>query len=77
MALTQKKAMAMVKRVPGMTLNATRSLALLLVEIAKNPRSLKDKLVVAQQHLVEVSHPRQEASATGQDRPNSSPKPAI
>ncbi|CAM9903390.1 unnamed protein product [Scytosiphon promiscuus] len=53
MALTQKKAVAMVKKIPVMTWDATKAVVLFLWEIIKNPRVLKDKLAEAQYHLVE------------------------
>lgn len=56
MALTRKKAVAMVKRVPVATWDATKALALFLWEIIRNPTVLKDKLVEAQYHLKEVGH---------------------
>lgn len=54
MALTQKKAVAMVKKIPVMTWDATKAVVLFLWEIIKNPRVLKDKLAEAQYHLKEV-----------------------
>ena len=54
MALTRKTAVAMVKKVPVMTWDATKALVLFLWEITKNPRVLKDKLAEAQHHLKEV-----------------------
>lgn len=54
MALTRKKAVAMVKKIPVMTWNATKAIVLFLWEIIKNPLVLKDKLGVAQYHLKEV-----------------------
>lgn len=54
MAITRKKAVAMVKRIPVMTWDATKALALFLWEIIRNPRVLKDKLAEAQHHLKEV-----------------------
>lgn len=54
MAITRKKAVAMVKRIPVMTWDATKALVLFLWEIIKNPLVLKDKLGVAQYHLKEV-----------------------
>lgn len=54
MAITRKKAVAMVKMIPVMTWNATKALVLFLWEIMKNPRVLKDKLGEAQYHLKEV-----------------------
>ena len=54
MAITRKKAVAMVKMIPVMTWNATKALVLFLWEIIKNPRVLKDKLGEAQYHLKEV-----------------------
>lgn len=54
MAITRKKAVAMVKMIPVMTWDATKALVLFLWEIIKNPRVLKDKLGVAQYHLKEV-----------------------
>ncbi|CAM9377456.1 unnamed protein product [Ectocarpus fasciculatus] len=53
MALTRKKAVAMVKKIPVMTWNATKAIVLFLWEIIKNPLVLKDKLGVAQYHLKE------------------------
>ncbi|CAB1105642.1 unnamed protein product [Ectocarpus sp. CCAP 1310/34] len=53
MALTRKKAVAMVKKIPVMTWNATKAIVLFLWEIIKNPIVLKDKLGVAQYHLKE------------------------
>lgn len=54
MAITRKKAVAMVKRIPVMTWDATKALVLFLWEIIKNPLVLKDKLGEAQYHLKEV-----------------------
>lgn len=54
MALTRKKAVAMVKKIPVMTWDVTKALVLFLWEITKNPRVLKDKLAEAQYHLKEV-----------------------
>lgn len=54
MALTRKKAVAMVKKIPVMTWDATKALVLFLWEIIKNPLVMKDKLAVAQYHLKEV-----------------------
>lgn len=54
MAITRKKAVAMVKMIPVMTWNATKALVLFLWEIIKNPRVMKDKLGEAQYHLKEV-----------------------
>lgn len=65
-ALSQTKAVAMVKRIPGMTWNATKALALFLWEIMKNPSSLKDKLVEAQHHLKEVSYDTRNAYTQSQ-----------
>lgn len=56
MALTRKKAVAMVKMIPVATWNATKALALFLWEISRNPAVLKDKLAEAQYHLKEVGH---------------------
>ncbi|CAM9092745.1 unnamed protein product [Laminaria digitata] len=53
MALTRKKAVAMVKMIPVMTWDATKALTLFLWEIVRNPRVLKDKLAEAQYHLKE------------------------
>ncbi|CAN0315929.1 unnamed protein product, partial [Ectocarpus sp. 12 AP-2014] len=53
MALTRKKAVAMVKKIPVMTWNATKAIVLFLLDIIKNPLVLKDKLGVAQYHLKE------------------------
>ncbi len=54
MALTRKKAVAMIKKIPVMTWDATKAIVLFLWEIVKNPLVLKDKLAVAQHHLKEV-----------------------
>lgn len=54
MALTRKKAVAMMKKMPGMAWDATKAIVLFLWEIIKNPLVLKDKLAVAQHHLKEV-----------------------
>lgn len=54
MAITQKKAVAMVKRIPVMTWNSSKALVLFLWEIIKNPGILKEKLAEAQYHLKEV-----------------------
>lgn len=54
MALTRKKAVAMVKKIPVMTWDATKALVLFMLEIIKNPLVMKDKLAVAQHHLKEV-----------------------
>lgn len=54
MALTRKKAVAMVKMIPVMTWDATKALTLFLWEIVRNPRVLKEKLAEAQHHLKEV-----------------------
>lgn len=54
MAITRKKAAAIVKRIPVMTWDATKALALFLWEAMKNPRVLKDKLGEAQYLLKEV-----------------------
>lgn len=56
MALTRKKAVAMVKMIPVMTWDATKALTLFIWEIMRNPRVLKEKLAEAQYHLKEVSH---------------------
>lgn len=56
MALTRKKAVAMVKRIPVATWDATKALTLFLWEILRNPTVLKDKLAEAQYHLKEVGH---------------------
>lgn len=55
--LTHTKVLAMVKKVPGILWDATKALILFLWEIIRNPRSLRDKVAVAQHHLVEVRHP--------------------
>lgn len=56
MSLTRKKAVAMVKRIPVATWDATKALALFLWEIVRNPTVLKEKLAEAQYHLKEVGH---------------------
>lgn len=56
MAVSQKKVVAMVKRIPGMTWSATKTIASFLWDIMKNPHTLKDKVAVSQQHLKEVGH---------------------
>lgn len=54
MAITRKKAVAMVKRIPVMTLDATKALVIFRWQAIMNPRVLNDKLGVAQYHLKEV-----------------------
>lgn len=55
----------MIKRIPGMTWSATKSLVSFLWEIIKNPSSLKDKLLEAQYHLKEVGGLYCDASQRG------------
>lgn len=54
MAISQQTAMAMVKKVPSITWEATKAIVLFLWEVAKNPRVLQDKLAEARHHLIEV-----------------------
>lgn len=56
MAISQQKAMAMVKKIPSLTWDATKAIVLFLWEVAKNPRVLQDKLAEARHHLIEVKH---------------------
>lgn len=57
MAITRKKAVAMVKKLPVMTWDTTKSLVMFLWNVMKNPHLLKEKLAEAQYHLKEVPKP--------------------